>query len=139
MPKLKALSGVDLLKIFGKFGFLPVGQEGSHVKLRRQLLTGQRQTLTIPLHAELARGTLKAIFNQALRYTRRKPCLPISIRTLILGARTDWPRYAVSFRPTAVLRKLSTIPRHFRITSSVKFSNRARINSPGHNRSDESM
>jgi predicted RNA binding protein YcfA (HicA-like mRNA interferase family) len=35
MPKLKTLSGSDLLRIFGQFGFTKVSQEGSHVKLRR--------------------------------------------------------------------------------------------------------
>jgi len=40
MPKLRTLSGHELLKIFAKFGFERVDQEGSHVKIRRQLLTG---------------------------------------------------------------------------------------------------
>lgn len=68
MPKLKTLSGKDVLKIFRKFGFEKVDQEGSHVKIRRQLLAGGRQSLTIPLHDEIDIGTLKAIFRQALRY-----------------------------------------------------------------------
>ena len=50
MPKLKTLSGQDVLKIFAKFGFEKVDQEGSHVKIRRQLLAGGRQSLTVPLH-----------------------------------------------------------------------------------------
>lgn len=68
MPKLKTLSGRDVLKIFAKFGFGVVDQEGSHVKMRRQLLTGGRQSLTVPVHDEIDKGTLKAIFRQALRY-----------------------------------------------------------------------
>ena len=68
MPKLKTLSGQDVLKIFAKFGFERVDQEGSHVKIRRQLLVGGRQSLTVPLHDEIDKGTLKAIFRQALRY-----------------------------------------------------------------------
>jgi len=68
MPKLKTLSGQDVLKIFAKFGFEKVDQEGSHVKIRRQLLAGGRQSLTVPLHDEIDKGTLKAIFRQALRY-----------------------------------------------------------------------
>jgi predicted RNA binding protein YcfA (HicA-like mRNA interferase family) len=50
MPKLKTLSGHDVLRIFAKFGFEIADQEGSHVKIRRQLLTGGRQSLTVPLH-----------------------------------------------------------------------------------------
>jgi len=53
MPRLKTLSGHDVLKIFGKFGFEIVDQEGSHVKVRRQLLAGSRQSLTVPLHDEI--------------------------------------------------------------------------------------
>jgi hypothetical protein len=38
------------------------------VKLRRMVAGGQKQTLTIPAHAELDVGTLKAIIRQATRY-----------------------------------------------------------------------
>jgi len=37
MPKLRTLSGDDLLRIFANFGFQPFSQRGSHVKLRRIL------------------------------------------------------------------------------------------------------
>lgn len=68
MPKLKVLSGKDLIEIFKSFGFSIIGQKGSHVKLERHL-SNTRQTLTIPDHKELDKGTIKAIYNQALRYT----------------------------------------------------------------------
>lgn len=68
MPKLRTLSGQDLLRIFAGFGFEPASQRGSHVKLRRLLAGGIRQTLTIVLHDEVDKGTLRAIFRQALRY-----------------------------------------------------------------------
>ena len=64
MPKLKTLSGGDVVKILALFGFEIEAQRGSHVKLRRLLPGGTRQTLTIPLHDEM----LKAIYRQALRY-----------------------------------------------------------------------
>lgn len=51
----------------GLFGFEQVGQRGSHVKLKR-ILDGESQTLTIPLHKELDKGTANAIFRQACRY-----------------------------------------------------------------------
>jgi predicted RNA binding protein YcfA (HicA-like mRNA interferase family) len=68
MPKLKPLSGDELLRIFSRFGFTKFSQRGSHVKLRRQIAGGSRQTLTIPLHREVDKGTLHAIFRQAQRY-----------------------------------------------------------------------
>lgn len=68
MPKLKILSGEDIIKIFERFGFSIIGQKGSHVKLRRMVDNNLNQTLTIPKHKELDKGTIKAIFNQALKY-----------------------------------------------------------------------
>ncbi len=67
MPKLKIISGKELVKILGDFGFAIAGRKGSHIKLRR-ITADSRQTLTIPDHQELDKGTLKAIFNQAARY-----------------------------------------------------------------------
>ena len=68
MSKLKVLSGKDLIKIFNFFGFKVISQKGSYAKLRKVLSDGSQQTLTIPIHKELDRGTLLAIFNQSLRY-----------------------------------------------------------------------
>ena len=68
MPKLRTLSGDDLLRIFANFGFQPFSQRGSHVKLRRILPDGAKQTLTIVLHDELDKGTLRAIFRQSSRF-----------------------------------------------------------------------
>jgi predicted RNA binding protein YcfA (HicA-like mRNA interferase family) len=67
MPKLRKLSGTDVVAVLGRFGFAAVKQRGSHIKLRR-VLAGAKQTLVVPGHRELDAGTLKAIFNQALRY-----------------------------------------------------------------------
>ena len=72
MPKLKLLSGKEVIKIFAKFGFEIISQRGSHAKLGRILKDGTKQTLTTPIHDELDKGTLKAIFRQALRYIRRR-------------------------------------------------------------------
>ena len=68
MPKLKTLSGADIVKIFVGFGFLVVAQKGSHVKLQRIGKQEVKQTLTLPLHDELDKGTLAAIYKQALGY-----------------------------------------------------------------------
>lgn len=67
MSKLKIFSGEELIKIFLSFGFNVAAQKGSHVKLVRVQID-MKQTLTIPNHPELDKGTLKAIYRQALRY-----------------------------------------------------------------------
>lgn len=67
MPRLKKLSGAELIDIFTNFGFQIHSQKGSHVKLHRMGLAG-KETLTIPNHRPLDTGTCKAIFRQATRY-----------------------------------------------------------------------
>ena len=61
------------------------------MKLRRMVAGGQKQTLTIPAHAELDVGTLKAIIRQATdkqRVISRRPNSDrISIRTRKWGVR----------------------------------------------------
>lgn len=47
---------------------MKVAQRGSHIKLQRIMADGGKQTLTIPNHQELDRGTLKAVYRQGLRY-----------------------------------------------------------------------
>lgn len=67
MPKLKVLSGKDIINIFSNFGFEIIAQKGSHIKLRR-IDKREKQSLTIPNHKELDKGTLRAIYKQSLRY-----------------------------------------------------------------------
>jgi len=67
-PKLKRLSGKEVLSILSKFGFSIQSQRGSHVKLRRSLSSGEIQSLTIVMHDELEVGTLRAIIRQASRF-----------------------------------------------------------------------
>jgi predicted RNA binding protein YcfA (HicA-like mRNA interferase family) len=68
MSRLRVLSGDEVLKILGEFGFQKLAQRGSHMKLRRISSSGRTQTLTVPNHDEIDRGTLHAIYRQALRY-----------------------------------------------------------------------
>ncbi len=67
-PKLKRLSGKEVLSILSNFGFTVYSQRGSHVKLRRTSVSGEIQSLTIVMHDELDIGTLRAIFRQASRF-----------------------------------------------------------------------
>ncbi len=68
MPKLKKLSGHEVVSLFQQFGFFILSQRGSHIKLRRINQAGQKETLTVPNHRQLDTGTCHAVFRQACRY-----------------------------------------------------------------------
>jgi len=68
MPRLRRLSGAELVRIFRTFGFTVHSQRGSHIKMRRTGPERVTETLTIPAHHEVKIGTLRAIFLQALRF-----------------------------------------------------------------------
>ena len=59
--RLPVVSGPAAIKALKRLGFAQVSQRGSHVKLRNP--TGR--TAIVPLHDELARGTLRSILRQA--------------------------------------------------------------------------
>ncbi len=59
MARLPVLSGQELLKALEGAGFERVRQKGSHVSLQR----GAARTV-VPLHHELAKGTLLGILRQ---------------------------------------------------------------------------
>ena len=68
MPRMRRLSGDDVIAILGRFGFVIHSQRGSHVKLRRITSAGIAQSLTVPRHRDMDRGTLRAIMRQASRF-----------------------------------------------------------------------
>ena len=76
MPRLRVLSGSDVVGTFKHFGFAVASQKGSHVKLKRTLENGVSQILTIPLHKELDKGTLRAIVRQSSRYILEEELAP---------------------------------------------------------------
>jgi predicted RNA binding protein YcfA (HicA-like mRNA interferase family) len=67
-PRLKRLSGDQVVAILKGLGFVKESQRGGHVKLVRAGPEGERQVLTVPLHSELDVGTLRAIVRQAARF-----------------------------------------------------------------------
>jgi predicted RNA binding protein YcfA (HicA-like mRNA interferase family) len=75
--RLRQLSGRDVAAAPVRLGFEVVATRGSHCKLRRTLASGERQTLTIPLHASLAPGTLHAIYRQATRFVSEADLRPV--------------------------------------------------------------
>ncbi len=68
MTRLKRLTSREVLRILRGFGFEIVSTRGSHAKLVRVTASGERQVLTVPVHAELSVGTVRAIYRQASRF-----------------------------------------------------------------------
>lgn len=64
MPRLRRISGEEAIRALEKLGFTRVRQRGSHVVLKRQTPDGT-QGCVVPLHRELAEGTLRGILRQA--------------------------------------------------------------------------
>jgi len=64
MPKLPRVSGEETIRALEKLGFLRVRQRGSHVILKRATAEGTFGC-SVPLHSELAPGTLRGILRLA--------------------------------------------------------------------------
>ena len=79
-PKLRRLSAREVLRVLGSLGFEVSATRGSHAKLRRTAPDGSTQVLTLPLHKELATGTLRAILRQASRFIPADELRPFFFR-----------------------------------------------------------
>jgi len=64
MPKLPRVSGAEAIRALERLGFSQFRQRGSHVVLKR---VGPERVAgcVVPLHKELASGTLRGILKQA--------------------------------------------------------------------------
>ena len=62
MPK--RYTAKQILKALRRLGFSEVSQKGSHLKVRG-IRDGKLQTAIIPMHREIAVGTLSSILRQA--------------------------------------------------------------------------
>lgn len=51
-----------ILKALRKLGFIQISQKGSHVKLKSYFTN---KICIVPMHKEVARGTLKSVLEQA--------------------------------------------------------------------------
>jgi len=67
MPKLRQLSGKEVISFFEQKGFIVCRQKGSHVNMSR-IVSERKQVLTILNHKEINRGTLHEIFKQASHF-----------------------------------------------------------------------
>jgi predicted RNA binding protein YcfA (HicA-like mRNA interferase family) len=64
MPKLSRISGEETIRKLEKLGFQQVRQRGSHIILKKKTPEGYIGCV-VPLHKELAIGTLHGILKQA--------------------------------------------------------------------------
>ena len=64
MPELRRVSGQDAIRALEGLGFEQVRQRGSHVILKKWTPEGEIGCV-VPLHRELAIGTLRGILKQA--------------------------------------------------------------------------
>ena len=64
MPKLHRVSGHEAIRALERLGFVQVRQRGSHVVLKKTTATGEIGCV-VPLHVEVAVGTLHGILKQA--------------------------------------------------------------------------
>jgi predicted RNA binding protein YcfA (HicA-like mRNA interferase family) len=64
MPRLPRVSGAEVIRALERLGFNQVRQRGSHVVLKRTDAKGAVGCV-VPMHAELATGTLRGILKQA--------------------------------------------------------------------------
>ncbi|MGC9436262.1 MAG: type II toxin-antitoxin system HicA family toxin [Methanomicrobiales archaeon] len=63
MPKLPALSYLEVIKALNKIGYTIDHQTGSHIILRQDKEPYRR--LTVPNHREISKGTIRSIIRQA--------------------------------------------------------------------------
>ena len=61
MPVLPIVSGKQCIKALGAIGYRELRQKGSHVRLTCE----GRSPVTVPLHDNLDRGTLRSILRTA--------------------------------------------------------------------------
>jgi predicted RNA binding protein YcfA (HicA-like mRNA interferase family) len=64
-PKLTRVSGEKAITALQRLGFIRTRQRGSHVVLKKRISKGEEIGCVVPLHHELAIGTLRSILRQA--------------------------------------------------------------------------
>lgn len=64
MPNLRRVSGNETIKALEELGFVQIRQRGSHVVMKKTTDEGSIGCV-VPVHNELAIGTLRGILRQA--------------------------------------------------------------------------
>jgi predicted RNA binding protein YcfA (HicA-like mRNA interferase family) len=63
--KYPVLKPHEIITVLESFGFVKKSQKGSHVKYIREKDGEPTKTVIIPMHYEIAKGTLKSIIEQS--------------------------------------------------------------------------
>lgn len=64
-PKLPRISGEQAISALQRLGFVTIRQRGSHVILKKRISKEEEIGCVVPLHHELATGTLRSILRMA--------------------------------------------------------------------------
>jgi predicted RNA binding protein YcfA (HicA-like mRNA interferase family) len=77
MPRLRRLSGKEVIRIFQRFGFEVFSQRGSHIRLQR-IVNGEEQRLLVAVHGNkpIPIGTLKSIYDDGCRFILEEELRP---------------------------------------------------------------
>jgi predicted RNA binding protein YcfA (HicA-like mRNA interferase family) len=59
---LSTLSGREVVRVLGSFGWSVARQKGSHIVMTK---AGEMVTLSVPDHKEIAKGTLRSLIRSA--------------------------------------------------------------------------
>lgn len=70
--KLRIISGKEVVKILGSYGFVITRTTGSHMRLTLQTAHKETLHITVPLHSELKRGTLRGIIYELEKHISSK-------------------------------------------------------------------
>jgi predicted RNA binding protein YcfA (HicA-like mRNA interferase family) len=65
MPRLPRTSGERIVNALERLGFARERQRGSHIVMARLDAAGRRRVCVVPLHDEVAVGTLRSVLRQA--------------------------------------------------------------------------
>jgi predicted RNA binding protein YcfA (HicA-like mRNA interferase family) len=65
MGEYRHLSGKQIIKVLKSMGFQQARQRGSHVIMKKDLPGGGAIGCVVPIHKEVAIGTLRALLKQA--------------------------------------------------------------------------
>lgn len=69
MPrKLRIISGKEVVKKLLRYGFVAIRSKGSHTRLTLETKNEKTVHISIPLHSELKRGTLRGIISELEKY-----------------------------------------------------------------------
>ncbi len=63
MQRLPVVSGKKLVKLLTRIGYTVARQRGSHVRMVKSTPVGDHK-ITIPMHSEIAKGTLNDIISK---------------------------------------------------------------------------